>query len=210
MRAAILLSSAAGLASAHFGLEYPAWRGDSLAENTTLNQWDYPCAGAPYGAGNKTEWPLEGGSVVLDLHHPWSYVYINLGLGQNSSNFNISLTPSLLNVTGKGTFCLPSLPIPTTISDGQEASIQIVTNGASGSALYNCADITFKASAKPLDGGICSNSTGVTATVVGETVTDTGSSESPKPSSAAVRNFGDHRQGVLGMVVALALVMTML
>jgi hypothetical protein len=75
--------------------------------------------------------------VVLDLHHPWSYVYINLGLGENVTNFNISLTPDLLNVTGKGSFCLPLLPIPTAISEGQSGTIQVVTNGQSGSALYN-------------------------------------------------------------------------
>jgi hypothetical protein len=72
------------------------------------------------------------------LHHPWAYVYINLGLGTNVTNFNISLTPELLNVTGKGDYCIPALPIPEgTVVDGQEASIQVVTNGESGSALYN-------------------------------------------------------------------------
>lgn len=91
----------------------------------------------PYGAGNKTEWPIEGGSVALDLHHPWTYLYINLGLGENSTNFNISLTPELLNVTGKGDFCFPVLPVPIPVADGQAATIQFVTNGQSGSALYN-------------------------------------------------------------------------
>jgi hypothetical protein len=44
MRAALpLLSTVVGLASAHFKLDYPSWRGDSLAENTTYDQWSYPC-----------------------------------------------------------------------------------------------------------------------------------------------------------------------
>lgn len=94
----------------------------------------------PYGAGNKTEWPIEGGSVALDLHHPWSYLYINLGLGENSTNFNISLTPDLLNVTGRGDFCIPVLPVPIPVADGQNATIQFVTNGQSGSALYNVSE----------------------------------------------------------------------
>jgi hypothetical protein len=87
---------------------------------------------------NRTEWPLQGGAVELDLHHPWSFVYINLGIGNNITNFNLTLTSGLLNVTGKGNFCIPALPIPEgSVSDGQNATLQFVTNGNSGSALYN-------------------------------------------------------------------------
>jgi hypothetical protein len=75
--------------------------------------------------------------VSLDLHHAWTYVFINLGLGENVTNFNISLTPEFLNVTGNGTFCLPNLSLPGGIADGTNASIQVVTSGKSGSALYN-------------------------------------------------------------------------
>ena len=89
---------------------------------------------------------MTGGAVEVDLHHPWTYLFVNLGLGGNvSSNFNVSLTPRLLNVTGKGTLCLPLLPVPDTgtgedgtgPSDGQPATLQVVTSGESGSALYN-------------------------------------------------------------------------
>jgi hypothetical protein len=167
MRASIVsLLTASPLALAHFKIEYPAWRGDSLAENTTYDQWQYPCmflilflhtfakwkllggfksltvklekgAGVPYASGNRTDWPIEGGSIALNLHHEWSYLYINLGLGENTTDFNLSLTPELLNVTGSGNFCIPALPIPATVLDGQNATIQIVTNDQSGSALYN-------------------------------------------------------------------------
>lgn len=90
-------------------------------------------------ATNRTLWPLDGGSIVLDLHHQWSYVFINLGIGTDYPTFNISLTPSLLNETGNGTFCLPKLTLPASItpSDGQNASIMVATGGASGVALYN-------------------------------------------------------------------------
>lgn len=30
-------------------------------------------AGVPSNAGNRTDWPLTGGSLKLDLHHPWTY-----------------------------------------------------------------------------------------------------------------------------------------
>ncbi|KAI0409946.1 hypothetical protein F4802DRAFT_592828 [Xylaria palmicola] len=201
----------AGLVSAHFGIEYPAWRADSLAENTTFDQWDYPCAGVPYGAGNKTEWPIGGGAVALDLHHPWTYVYVNLGLGENATNFNISLTPELLNVTGKGTFCLPALPVPDTVTDGQSASIQVVTNGQSGSALYNCADIVFRSSAQLPAEGVCTNSTGVTAVVVGQAAT-TDSSPTPTPTqnSAPAGGFKDvSRVAISGAAIACVLAAVM-
>lgn len=162
----LLLAAAAvaPLASAHFGLEYPAWRADTLQSDTNYSQWQYPCtpflpfplphfqfpppdetnfllpgAGVPTDAGNRTDWPLTGGSLKLDLHHPWEYVFVNLGLGSNVTNFNYTLTgPTFWNVTGAGVLCV-DLPLPEGLkpTDGQQASIQVVNVGASGSALYN-------------------------------------------------------------------------
>ncbi|KAI0975275.1 hypothetical protein F4678DRAFT_484947 [Xylaria arbuscula] len=204
----VVLFAVIGLVSAHFQLEYPAWRADSLAENTTYSEWDYPCAGVPFGVGNKTEWPIEGASVALDLHHPWTYLYINLGLGENSTNFNISLTPQLLNVTGSGSFCLTDLPIPNTIAEGQNATVQVVTNGQSGSALYNCADVVFKSSAKPLSGGACTNGTGVTATIVGQaTTTNSSSTPTSTPNSAPAGTLRSLPKSIVwGMAIACILV----
>ena len=90
-------------------------------------------------AGNRTDWPVQGGSLSLNLHHPWTYVFVNLGLGDNVTNFNYTLTPSFWNETGNGTLCVPQLPLPAgvTPADGSKGSIQVVTLGASGSALYN-------------------------------------------------------------------------
>ncbi|PTB55342.1 hypothetical protein M431DRAFT_398864 [Trichoderma harzianum CBS 226.95] len=138
----LLLGLAAAQAvTAHFSVVYPEWRADTLSEKNMdkYSQWDYPCGGVPYKAGNITNWPLEGGSIELELHHPWTYLFINLGLGANTTNFNISLTPDLLNVTGKGTLCIDKLPVTLdNIANGTLASIQVVTSGDSGSALYNC------------------------------------------------------------------------
>lgn len=123
--------------------------------------------GVPYKAGNITNWPLEGGSIELELHHPWTYLFINLGLGANTTNFNISLTPDLLNVTGKGTLCIDKLPVTLdNIANGTLASIQVVTSGDSGSALYNCADIRFTTSAAGLSN--CSTSDGMVVHTVKE------------------------------------------
>jgi hypothetical protein len=90
-------------------------------------------------ANNRTLWPLAGGSLELDLHHPWTYIFVNLGLGSNvSTNFNITLFSLPLNETGNGTLCIPQVSIPAgLVTDGMNASLQVVTSGSSGSALYN-------------------------------------------------------------------------
>lgn len=155
-QAVISILLLASFASAHFGIDYPEWRGDSFA--TGASQYIYPCKyfllAVTYlelklrslGANvnqtektNRTIWPLTGGSLSLDLHHPWTYVFVNLGLGTNYPVFNISLTQQPLNETGNGTLCLPHLNLPAGVSpsDGANASIQVVTLGQSGSALYN-------------------------------------------------------------------------
>lgn len=76
---------------------------------------------------------------MLDLHHDWTYVFINLGLGPNTTVFNYTLTPEFYNVTGEGTYCFPKIEVPASlnITDGTEGSLQVVTVGDSGSALYN-------------------------------------------------------------------------
>lgn len=77
--------------------------------------------------------------MVLELHHAWDYIFVNLGLGTEVTSFNISLTPDLYNNTGNGTLCIPKIHVPASlnIQDGQNASIQVVTLGNKGNALYN-------------------------------------------------------------------------
>ncbi|ORY55876.1 uncharacterized protein BCR38DRAFT_298413, partial [Pseudomassariella vexata] len=184
----LLLAAIARLGSAHFAVVYPEWRADTLENEELYSQWEYPCGGVPNGVGNRTDWPISGGSVVLELHHAWTYAFINLGYGTNVSNFNVSLTAQLLNVTGSGTFCLPLLTSPDlTGTDGQNATIQVVTSGEDGSALYNCADITFRSGARALIAGEdeCTNSTGVTAAIIdGSSASNSNSSSSSSTSSA--------------------------
>jgi len=152
----------ASFANAHFTIEYPEMRGDSFA--TGASQYIYPCreplilfsiikyiltfSGANVNqtsSTNRTMWPLTGGSLNLDLHHQWTYYFVNLGLGTDYPTFNITLTQQLLNETGNGTLCMPQIVLPAgvTVSDGQNASIQVVTVGQSGSALYNVSNCTI-------------------------------------------------------------------
>jgi hypothetical protein len=155
----VLILSALQLVSAHFEVFEPYWRASSFI--APASQYLYPCK-LPFlrlgriisltsllqGAGidqsvsanNRTLWPLDGGSISLGLHHPWTYVFINLGLGSNvTTTFNISLTANLFNTTGAGTLCIPKWTLPSNlgIQEGTNASLQFVTSGASGSALYN-------------------------------------------------------------------------
>ncbi|KAI1621069.1 hypothetical protein EDD37DRAFT_639673 [Exophiala viscosa] len=158
----LLLS--ANLVSAHFELQYPVWRGDSFLP--PASQYTFPCANVPTSAtsnANRTLWPLDGGSLLIDFHHPWTYVSFNLGFGGTTSTFNISLNPMMLNETGNGTICIPkwTLPADLGVVEGQDASLQVITVGDSGTALYNCADIRFSANATLLSNDACQNSSGV-------------------------------------------------
>ncbi|KAK4040964.1 hypothetical protein C8A01DRAFT_15239 [Parachaetomium inaequale] len=208
----LLLLAAAGLAQAHFGIEYPPMRANTLgsSQNTSYSQWTNPCAGVPGNLTGRpqTPWPLTGGSLKLDLHHPWTYVFVNLGLGPDVSNFNYTLTNPFWNETGNGTLCVPKLALPADlpVSDGSEASLQVVTVGEDGNALYNCADIIFKADAKALEGDECKNSEGVkVAPVVVGQAADNGGSTNGTTKGSAGSAVGVNT-AALSSVVALAVV----
>lgn len=157
----IILLTCLQLVSAHFSIDYPYWRGDSFT--APASQYNRPCKSSPTnakpicpqhltiytpsGAGvnqslsntNRTLWPLTGGSVVLHVSHPWAITYVNLGLGgDNTTTFNISLVPNF-NQTGNGTFCLPAIKLPSNVvvSNGTQASLQVIQIGETGSSLYN-------------------------------------------------------------------------
>ncbi|KAH8905685.1 hypothetical protein BR93DRAFT_978856 [Coniochaeta sp. PMI_546] len=203
----LLLLVTAQLASAHFAVEYPAWRADSLT-NDSYNQYTWPCAGVPGNSGNRTDWPLTGGSLKLDLHHPWTYVFVNLGIGENVTNFNYTLTQNFWNETGNGTLCVPTLPLPTNlvVTDGTKASIQVVTLGDKGNALYNCADITFRASAAPLNSSECTTDAGVSFFAVTQEVNgstsgsgSTGGSSGGSSSNSTTGGSGKNAASATGI-----------
>lgn len=72
--------------------------------------------------------------------HEWILTYINLGLGDEVTGFNVSLLAAY-NVTGNGTVCLPTVGSDVlaglNLTEGQTASIQVVNVGERGNALYN-------------------------------------------------------------------------
>ncbi|TQV96332.1 hypothetical protein V2A60_003250 [Cordyceps javanica] len=197
-----LLLAGSQAVTAHFGLTQPQWRADTLAaENEAkYSQWTYPCAGVPYGAGNTTEWPLDGGPLELDLHHPWTYVFVNLGLGGNTTNFNVTLTPDLWNTTGRGTLCVEKLAVPAGIADGTRGTVQVVTSGASGSALYNCADIRFSKDAPR--NATCAGK-GVTLTEVKPQGAANATSSSAGPAQTTTAGSGGGGKSGAGQAAAL-------
>ena len=100
---------------------------------------------------NRTQWPVTGGSVSINGSHAHALTYVNLGLGTNVTNFNITLVDNL-NQTGAGEFCLKNAGQAALEAglkaagysgfddkrlDGLPASVQVVQLGHSGSALYN-------------------------------------------------------------------------
>jgi len=82
--------------------------------------------------------------VVFKGSHPWAYTFVNLGLGgDNTTNFNITLVDGF-NQTGNGTFCFPKVVLPAglSVSNGTNASLQVVQVNEHGSALYNVSIIS--------------------------------------------------------------------
>jgi hypothetical protein len=166
----IAVAALAGSAAAHYKLLVPEWRGDSFEE--PASQWVYPCASllthSPIpipslttfpGANvnettdiaNRTQWPLTGGSIKINGSHPSALTFVNLALGSNATNFNISLADGF-NQTGAGVFCLKETNranledgikkagysgLDDERLDGLEATVQVIQLGHAGSALYN-------------------------------------------------------------------------
>ncbi|KAK3309436.1 uncharacterized protein B0T15DRAFT_3318 [Chaetomium strumarium] len=211
-----LVLVAASFVQAHFSIEYPTWRADTL-KNASYDQWLNPCGGVPGNLttpSQRTPWPLTGGSLKLGLHHPWTYVFVNLGLGPDVSNFNYTLTNPFWNSTGNGTLCVSRLALPTDlpISDGSLASLQVVTVGDDGNALYNCADIVFRANATTLSSNDCVTSEGVSfAPVAVAGQGQTGENDTGSGSGGDSQGNAGSANGVsvsaLTSVVALAMVL---
>lgn len=120
------------------------------------------------------------------------------------SNFNYTLTKPFWNSTGNGTLCVSQLTLPAdlSVSDGSQGSLQVVTVGDDGNALYNCADITFRANAAPLSAEECTTSPGVSFTVV-EAQNDDESSQDDGTSAGSINGMNP---AVLSSVAALAMV----
>ncbi|EER25788.1 hypothetical protein CPC735_042320 [Coccidioides posadasii C735 delta SOWgp] len=181
MSSLLLFLSLLQLASAHFHVDYPYWRGDSFK-----TQYTRPCGGVNVTT-NRTEWPVNGGSLLFSAGHPWAITYVNLGIGNDDSViFDVPLIPAF-NQTGNGTVCFSKIQVPegTQISPGTNASIQVIQLSELGSALYNCADITFSDNAGLLRSDKCQNSTNIGWRPLGASTSTTGTASTATNSNAA-------------------------
>ncbi|KAG9515538.1 hypothetical protein KCV07_g7298, partial [Aureobasidium melanogenum] len=167
MKVQLLLGALLPLASAHFKLIYPAARGfdeDLLVE--------FPCGGQNTVSSNRTQFPITGAPIQLLMGHTEAKVQVLMALGNDPGiNYDITLVPTFQE-QGPQNFCMGAgaiqFPAGLNITDGMNATIQVVTNGDPNGGLYNCADITFTST--PLTSAEysadCQNSTGVTAAVL--------------------------------------------
>lgn len=138
MRCHWILAGVLPLASAHFKLIYPAARG---FDEDVLGT--FPCGGQDTVSSNRTSWPISGAPIQLLMGHTQAKVQVLLGLGNDpGSNFNITLVPTFQE-QGPNNFCINgnTIHIPddvrSLISEGTNATIQVVTNGDPSGGLYN-------------------------------------------------------------------------
>ncbi|KAI4194523.1 MAG: hypothetical protein LQ346_003663 [Caloplaca aetnensis] len=155
----LAVSFLTSLSSAHFTLDSPPARGfDDDALGT------FPCGGQNSVANKRTPFPLSGGSIQLTMGHDRSAVQVLIALGNEATGaFNTVLVPTTQE-EGIGQFCLSDVQIPESlgVQDGDNATIQVVTNGDPTGGLYNCADITF--SSTNTTASDCTNGKGVQQT----------------------------------------------
>ncbi|KAF2499437.1 hypothetical protein BU16DRAFT_523918 [Lophium mytilinum] len=153
------------ITSAHFLLTWPPARG--FDDDKAVN---FPCGGFDTVSKTRTSWPAVGAPIQLDMHHTQTDVMVLLSLGSDPGvNYNIILRPTF-EEEGLGNFCMGqvSLPEGVNFTEGQEATIQVVSNGDPDGGLYQCADITLtKTALSTTDYNTnCKNNTGVKVSTV--------------------------------------------
>lgn len=129
----LILSALPLLTAAHFTITYPPSRGGGEEQQEV-----FPCGGFSE-AVNRTLVPLDAIPVSVVLGHTENLVQITLAVGNEVGEaFNTELLPTVQEY-GPGDFCLPALTVPTglNITDGTNATIQVITNSHDGSGLYN-------------------------------------------------------------------------
>ena len=134
MKLALPVLLFASVIRAHFTLDYPPARG--FDEDLLPN---FPCGGQNSASSNRTEWPLAGGPIQLTMEHDRSAVQVLLGIGNDvGDDFNTVLVPTT-EEEGIGKFCLSDVVVPDSLGfkEGDNATIQVVTNGDPNGGLYN-------------------------------------------------------------------------
>lgn len=196
----LALAALTSLTTAHFNLDFPAARGFDEDKLGT-----FPCGGQDTVSTTRTPWPLSGGQIALTMGHIDANVEVLIAMGNSpGSAFNTIIRPTFKE-TGLGAFCMTGFTVPGAM-EGMNATIQVVTNGDPNGGLFNCADVTFSASAKMASSDVCKNASAVTtgaASVMGNPNVTSGSSASKTmDGKSAAMTGGVGNAWVGGMLVA--------
>ncbi|KAK9474135.1 uncharacterized protein V1510DRAFT_412522 [Dipodascopsis tothii] len=180
--------SLAGLASAHFTLNYPTSRGSDHDTQTTG-----PCGGLSTSS-SRTAVDADGFPVAITSSHTsggFAVYFCPKSSCTTASDFNITLLDTILE-EGAGNFCMPEISIPESVlsSNGtMNGTVQVMMISDDGN-LYNCADVSLSRISGASSSSQCTNGTGVTATSWTEstsTATASSASTSATETSAAQR-----------------------
>ncbi len=114
----LVLLVAVPAALAHFTLDFPPTTG--FDEDQEPNA---PCGGFNPNVNNLTAWPLSGGQIALDSHHPQMTILYRAQLMGSSSWFN--LTDGFVQMTGLGELCITAPALPSNWS-GKAGVIQVI------------------------------------------------------------------------------------
>lgn len=130
-----LLLTLLPLASAHFQLTWPPSRG--FDDDTAAN---YPCGGFNTVNATRQALPMSGAfPLQLNMEHTSVKGEVVLALGNDPTgdDFTIVLKQTFQE-TGPQSFCIGDVTLPAgmNITDGMNATIQVLTNGDPDGGLY--------------------------------------------------------------------------
>jgi nascent polypeptide-associated complex subunit beta len=129
----ILALSLLPVSFAHFTLDWPKARGSG--EDTAGN---FPCGGYNDVQQQRTDFPIGGGPLQLNMGHEQTNLAVYMAVGNNpGSGFSVVMRPQF-QVTGLGDFCIGQIGVPSgvNVTDGTPASIQVVSNAHASGGLY--------------------------------------------------------------------------
>jgi|ERR1700727_1795722 hypothetical protein len=118
MKSLLVVFGFVGVAFAHFTLDFPPTTGfDEDSEPTA------PCGTFNPSTDNLTAWPLSGGEIALDSHHPELTLLARAQL-MNADTW-VNLTNGFLEMTGLGELCIDAGSVPGNWS-GQVGVVQVI------------------------------------------------------------------------------------
>lgn len=125
------------LAFAHFTLDSPKARGFDEDKLGT-----FPCGSQDTVSETRTPFPLTGGPIQLTMEHDEAAVQVLIGIGNNPGEAFNTVLLNTIQEEGIGQFCMGDVIIPAglQVKEGDNATLQVVTNGDPTGGLYNVSE----------------------------------------------------------------------